>query len=63
MKYAIIGSGGIGTALVRTFARKSIEVEIANSRGPETLASLTVELGPAPFPNPFKTLCEAFKLS
>jgi 8-hydroxy-5-deazaflavin:NADPH oxidoreductase len=46
MKYAIIGSGKIGTALARTFARKKIEVAIANSRGPETLASLTEELGP-----------------
>jgi 8-hydroxy-5-deazaflavin:NADPH oxidoreductase len=45
MKYAIIGSGKIGTALARTFARKNIEVAIANSRGPETLASLRQELG------------------
>jgi predicted dinucleotide-binding enzyme len=45
MKYAIIGSGKIGTALARAFARKNIEVAIANTRGPETLASLTGELG------------------
>jgi predicted dinucleotide-binding enzyme len=45
MKYAIIGSGKIGSALARAFARKHIEVTIANSRGPETLASLTKELG------------------
>jgi predicted dinucleotide-binding enzyme len=50
MKYAIIGSGKIGTALARTFARKNIEVAIANSRGPETLASLKEELGPSVFP-------------
>jgi predicted dinucleotide-binding enzyme len=50
MKYAIIGSGKIGTALARIFARKNIEVAIANSRGPETLASLTEELGPSVFP-------------
>ncbi len=50
MKYAIIGSGKIGTALARTFARKNIEVGIANSRGPETLASLKEELGPSVFP-------------
>ena len=30
MKYAIIGSGKIGTALARTFACKNIEVAIAN---------------------------------
>ena len=46
MKYAIIGSGKIGTALARVFARKNIDVSIANSRGPETLASLAAELGP-----------------
>jgi predicted dinucleotide-binding enzyme len=51
MKYAIIGSGKIGTALARAlFARKKIEVAIANTRGPETLASLTKELGPSVFP-------------
>ena len=50
MKYAIIGSGKIGTALARTFARKKIEVGIANTRGPETLASLTKKLGPSVFP-------------
>jgi len=45
MKYAIIGSGKIGTALARVFARRNIEVGIANSRGPETLADLAKELG------------------
>jgi predicted dinucleotide-binding enzyme len=50
MKYAVIGSGKIGTALARAFARKNIEVAIANSRGPETLASLTKELGPSVHP-------------
>jgi len=50
MKYAIIGSGKIGRALARTFARKKIEVAIANSRGPETLASLTEEFGPGVVP-------------
>ena len=40
MKYAIIGSGNIGTALARAFARNKIEVGLANSRGPETLAPL-----------------------
>jgi 8-hydroxy-5-deazaflavin:NADPH oxidoreductase len=46
MKYAIIGSGKIGTALALAFARNNIEVAIANSRGPETLASLAEKLGP-----------------
>jgi 8-hydroxy-5-deazaflavin:NADPH oxidoreductase len=46
MKYAIIGSGKIGTALARTFSRKKIDVAIANTRGSKTLASLKEELGP-----------------
>ena len=50
MNYAIIGSGKIGTALARVFARKNIEVAVANSRGPATLASLTEELGPGVIP-------------
>jgi predicted dinucleotide-binding enzyme len=45
MKYAIIGSGWIGAALARAFAGNSIEVAIANTRGPETLASFAKELG------------------
>jgi 8-hydroxy-5-deazaflavin:NADPH oxidoreductase len=58
MKYAIIGSGKIGTALARIFARKNVEVAIANSRGPETLASLTEELGPSVVP---KSIQDAYK--
>jgi 8-hydroxy-5-deazaflavin:NADPH oxidoreductase len=50
MKYAIIGSGKIGTALARAFARNNIQVAIANSRGPETLASLAEKLGPSVVP-------------
>ncbi|QRK11333.1 NADPH-dependent F420 reductase [Archangium violaceum] len=45
MTYAIIGSGAIGSALARQFARKGIDVLIANSRGPESLARLEKELG------------------
>jgi predicted dinucleotide-binding enzyme len=59
MKYAIIGSGEIGTALARAFARKNIEVAIANSRGPETLASLREELGPSVFPQSVEDAFEA----
>jgi 8-hydroxy-5-deazaflavin:NADPH oxidoreductase len=50
MKYAIIGSGKIGAAIARSFARRKIDVAIANNRGPKTLASLTEELGPTLFP-------------
>ena len=49
MKYATIGSGKIGTALAHTFARKNIEVGIANSRGPETLALWRENSVPASF--------------
>jgi len=59
MKYAVIGSGEVGTALARIFARKNIEVAIANSRGPKTLASLTEELGPSVFPRSVQAACEA----
>jgi 8-hydroxy-5-deazaflavin:NADPH oxidoreductase len=45
-RHAIIGSGNIGTALARLFARAGIEVAIANTRGPESLRPLTAELGP-----------------
>ena len=59
MKYAIIGSGKIGTALARSFARKKIDVAIANTRGPKTLASLTEELGPSVFPQSVHDAYEA----
>ncbi len=45
MKTAIIGSGDVGTALARLFARRNLEVTIANSRGPESLEPLRKELG------------------
>jgi predicted dinucleotide-binding enzyme len=44
---AIIGSGRIGGALASQFARKRIEVGIANKRGPASLAGLVQELGPS----------------
>lgn len=59
MKYAIIGSGKIGSALARAFARRNIEVAIANSRGPETLTSLKKELGPGVVPLSVRDACEA----
>jgi 8-hydroxy-5-deazaflavin:NADPH oxidoreductase len=59
MKYSIIGSGDIGTALARVFTRKKIEVGIANSRGPATLASLAEELGPNLVPQSVQDACKA----
>jgi 8-hydroxy-5-deazaflavin:NADPH oxidoreductase len=43
--YAILGSGHIGGALASQFARKGIEVLIANKRGPDSVADLARELG------------------
>lgn len=45
MTYSIIGSGNVGTAIARLFARSGIAAGIANTRGPATLAVLTAELG------------------
>jgi predicted dinucleotide-binding enzyme len=45
MKYSILGSGAIGTALARRFAARGIGVSLANARGPESLAALVGELG------------------
>jgi len=43
----IIGAGHIGRAFATALAAKGIEAVIANSRGPETLAALAADLGPA----------------
>jgi predicted dinucleotide-binding enzyme len=45
MTYSIIGSGNIGSALARQFARTGIAVAIANLRGPDSLHLLKKELG------------------
>ena len=45
MTYAIIGSGAIGSAIARQFARKGITVAIANSRGAASIVPLADELG------------------
>jgi hypothetical protein len=41
----IIGAGRLGQAMARTSLRAGRRVVIANSRGPETLTSVTSELG------------------
>ncbi len=45
MSYAIIGSGAIGTAIARQFARSETSVLVANSRGAASVAPLVAELG------------------
>jgi predicted dinucleotide-binding enzyme len=43
MTYSIIGSGAVGAALARQFARSGVTVGIANRRGPGSMASLANE--------------------
>lgn len=45
MTYAIIGSGAIGSAIATQFARAALDVKVANSRGPATIAPLVARLG------------------
>lgn len=45
--FGIIGAGHIGSNFARAVLAHGHEVLIANSRGPETLADLVAELGPA----------------
>ena len=54
MTYSIIGSGNVGTALARHFARNGIPVGIANTRGPESIAPLAAELGDKVVPLPLQ---------
>ena len=44
MTYSIIGSGNVGSALARQFARSGIAVGIANTRGLDSLEALEKEL-------------------
>jgi 8-hydroxy-5-deazaflavin:NADPH oxidoreductase len=48
MKIGIIGAGNIGGTLARRFRKLNHEVQIANSRGPESLATLVKETGARP---------------
>lgn len=45
MNYSIIGSGNIGSAVATQFARTGIDVAVAGSRGPESVAPLAERLG------------------
>lgn len=58
MTYSIIGSGNVGTALARQFARNGIAVGIANTRGADSITALAKELGEAVTP---MSLQNAFK--
>lgn len=50
MKYAIIGSGNIGSAVARAFARVNLSVGVANSRGVDAVAALASDIGPQVVP-------------
>jgi 8-hydroxy-5-deazaflavin:NADPH oxidoreductase len=58
MTYSIIGTGNVGKALARQFARSGISVGIANTRGPDSMTSMAKELGDKVVP---LTLQEALK--
>jgi predicted dinucleotide-binding enzyme len=45
MKFGIIGSGNIGSALAKHLVQAGHEVTVANSRGPETLHEVTAATG------------------
>lgn len=59
MTYSIIGSGNVGTALARQFARSGITVGITNTRGPDSITSLTNEIGPEVVPLGLQEALEA----
>jgi predicted dinucleotide-binding enzyme len=48
MRTGIIGAGGMGGVLARRLAKLGHRVSIANSRGPESLAALAVDVGATP---------------
>ncbi|MER7574949.1 NAD(P)-binding domain-containing protein [Streptomyces sp. NPDC126514] len=45
MKLGIIGTGPVGASLARTFSAGGHDVEVANSRGPETVEAAVLEFG------------------
>jgi len=56
---SIIGTGKVGTALARQFARSGLPVGIANTRGPDSIAALAKELGAAVVPLQLREALEA----
>lgn len=51
MRYAIIGTGHVGQALAKAFARKGVEVAFASRRSPEALAPIAKAIGPTIIPH------------
>jgi 8-hydroxy-5-deazaflavin:NADPH oxidoreductase len=52
VKIGIVGAGKIGSALAATLVPIGHEVEIANSRGPETLGDVAADTGATPVSSP-----------
>jgi predicted dinucleotide-binding enzyme len=50
VKYAIIGSGSIGSALASRFASRDVQVGVATSSGVDALAPLVERIGPQIIP-------------
>jgi len=44
---SIVGTGNVGTALARVFARSRVDAMIANTRGPDSFPELAAEVAPA----------------
>ncbi|MQX41802.1 NADP oxidoreductase [Sinorhizobium meliloti] len=59
MKFSIIGSGAIGSAIAGHFAKANITVSVANTRGAQSLKSLAERLGPAVVPSELASALEA----
>ncbi|MGW7067222.1 NADPH-dependent F420 reductase [Streptomyces sp. NPDC054855] len=45
MKISVIGAGAVGATLTRKFSAAGHEVQVANSRGPETIDAAALEYG------------------
>jgi 8-hydroxy-5-deazaflavin:NADPH oxidoreductase len=59
MTYSVIGSGNIGSAIARQFARQGIDIGIANTRGPDSLLALAKALGPHVVPQTLDAALQA----
>ena len=44
-QYSIVGSGSVGRTLAGLFAKAGVDVQIANSRGPDSMAAIARDLG------------------
>lgn len=59
MKYSIIGTGSVGITLAGFFAKNSISVAVANTRGPSAVASSIKGLGDSVRPSTVEEALDA----